>query len=125
MLPIEPLSPRSAQTLPRLWLAEISRQLSPPADSDESEQPELTRIERDWQAWVEAIFARRYLRNVRGERVGFADHHIAMWEWAWQIERGVASRPLVVILARGGAKSTTAEMIAAMWGARRARRYLL
>jgi hypothetical protein len=33
-------------------------------------------------------------------------------------------KPLVLILARGGAKSTSAEMTCALWGARRQRRYV-
>lgn len=54
-----------------------------------------------------------------------AAHHRRIWEWVWALERGARPRPLVVLLARGGAKSTTAELACVAVGARDARRYIL
>lgn len=53
----------------------------------------------------------------------FASHHIKLWEWEESITRGVRPDPLVAILARGGAKSTTAELIIPRVDERRVRRY--
>lgn len=52
-----------------------------------------------------------------------ADHHGDVWDWVWQIETGVRPPPMVVVLGRGGAKSTTAEMATVAVGARRTRSY--
>jgi hypothetical protein len=57
--------------------------------------------------------------------VGFAPHHLRIWNWVWALQRGVRPDPLVAILARGGAKSTTAEMACPAIAALRARRYAL
>jgi len=54
-----------------------------------------------------------------------AEHHRRIWQWVWALERGTRPNPLVVLLARGGAKSTTAELACVAVGARRARRYVL
>jgi hypothetical protein len=47
-----------------------------------------------------------------------APHHARAWNWAWSIERGVRPPPHVLILSRGGAKSTTAELIVTALGTR-------
>lgn len=53
----------------------------------------------------------------------FADHHRQLWDWVWTIEPGTRPDPLVAILPRGGAKSTSAEMACVALAARQARRY--
>ena len=54
-----------------------------------------------------------------------APHHHQLWRWVWSLERGVRPKPLCVFLARGGAKSTSAELACAAVGARDQRRYVL
>jgi len=53
----------------------------------------------------------------------FAAHHREFWAWLWSIEPGVRPDPFVGVWARGGAKSTSAELGCVALGARRRRRY--
>ncbi len=68
--------------------------------------------------WVIAIY-----RSVFSKP--FGPQHRGVFEWAWPIERGVRPQPLVAIWSRGFGKSTTAETVAVMLGAREQRKYLL
>lgn len=54
-----------------------------------------------------------------------AEHHHRIWRWVWALERGIRPRPLCAFLARGGAKSTTAELACVGIGARGVRSYVL
>lgn len=63
-----------------------------------------------WREWLQRYFS-------AFTSAPFAPHHIAMWEWAEGIERGTRPRPLVACLPRGGAKSTTVELMCAWLGA--------
>jgi len=54
-----------------------------------------------------------------------AEHHRALWAWFWELTPGHRPHPMVGILGRGGAKSTTAELGAIAAGFRRARKYAL
>lgn len=54
-----------------------------------------------------------------------AAHHTEAWDWLWRLQRGVRPPPFILILARGGAKSTTAELGCVGVAARKARRYVL
>lgn len=72
----------------------------------------------EWPAWLAALFP-DYVA------AGFAPRHEALWGWAWAIERDAPVRPFVGCWPRGGAKSTTAELVVAAWGARDQRRYVL
>jgi hypothetical protein len=71
-----------------------------------------------WHAWLAALFPDRVV-------AGFADRHVALWEWAWRIEADASAAPFVACWPRGGGKSTTTELVAAAWGARGVRRYVL
>lgn len=68
--------------------------------------------------WVTSIY-----RNIFTKP--FGPQHKGVFEWAWPIERGVRPNPLVAIWSRGFGKSTTAETVAVMLGAREQRKYLL
>lgn len=52
-----------------------------------------------------------------------AAHHVQAWDWLQALQRGTRPPPFVLILARGGAKSTTAELGTVYVAARKARRY--
>lgn len=71
-----------------------------------------------WQDWLHALFG-PYVR------AGFADRHVAFWEWVWAITRGVRPPPFIGIWPRGGGKSTSAELGTVSIGARGARAYVL
>lgn len=65
-------------------------------------------------------------------KAGFAAHHEEFWEWVWSIEGGdgyngaaLVAEALIAIFARGGGKSTNAELACVALGARRRRRYAL
>ncbi len=100
------------ESLPALELryAAERRYGPPPSPVDETSPTE-------WEAWLRALFP-SYTRHP------FAAHHAELWEWGWDVEVGVRPSPFVTILARGGAKSTSAEMMAVAWGARKTRRYV-
>jgi predicted phage terminase large subunit-like protein len=51
--------------------------------------------------------------------------HNNFWAWAWGIEKDKPPQPYVLILGRGGGKSTTAEAFAVWLGAMRLRNYIL
>ncbi len=72
----------------------------------------------DWRAWLAEHFPAY-------TRAPFAPHHEEAWAWLWGLERGVRPLPFILILARGGAKSTTAELGCVGAAARKSRRYVL
>lgn len=70
-----------------------------------------------WEPWVRTLFP-KYVKHP------FAPRHEELWEWAWLIEKGV--RPDVAFVAvwcRGGAKSTSAELLTVSLGVRGKRKY--
>lgn len=70
-----------------------------------------------WEEWVRATYP-AYCR------FSFADHHRDIWEWLWGLRyQRAPAQALVAILARGGAKSTTAELGTVAVARRRTRRY--
>jgi len=70
----------------------------------------------DWRDWLAAIFP-SYVTS------SFADRHRQLWDWGWVIEPGVRPAPFVAVWPRGGAKSTSAELLTVAIGARQKRRY--
>lgn len=73
-------------------------------------------IEQDPLLWACTLFP-AYITSP------FGPHHITYWQWLWAIRPGVRPAPLVAVLPRGHAKSSTAEMGLVALGARRRRRY--
>jgi hypothetical protein len=71
-----------------------------------------------WQPWLLTMYP-GYVRHP------FAARHEELWEHIWAIDYADAPRPFVAIWARGGGKSTTAELACAALGLRGARRYVL
>src|SRR5690349_15185026 len=72
----------------------------------------------DWRAWLAEKFP-AYVTHPP------APHHEEAWAWLWALERGTRPPPFILILARGGAKSTTAELGCVAVAARQSRRYVL
>ncbi len=68
--------------------------------------------------WVLAMY-----RNIFTKPFGV--QHKEAFDWAWAIEPKIRPNPFVAIWSRGFGKSTTAETIAVMLGAREQRKYLL
>jgi hypothetical protein len=58
-------------------------------------------FEADWRVWMDELFP---------DLEHFADHHAWFWQRVWDIEPGVRPSPTVALWARGGAKSSSAEM---------------
>lgn len=58
-------------------------------------------------------------------RAPLAEQHHAIWRWAWALEAQQRARSLIAVLPRGGAKSTTAELVCGGVGMRQTRRYAL
>lgn len=73
---------------------------------------------KDYPSWLAELFPAHVTAPL-------AAHHHRIWQWVWALERGIRPDPLVVLLARGGAKSTSAEMACVAVGAHRKRRYAL
>lgn len=78
--------------------------------------PISTALEADWRDWLTTLFP-------DFATAAFAPHHELLWQWVWAIEPGVRPPPFVGIFARGGAKSTSAEMATVAVGARGTRQY--
>ncbi len=68
----------------------------------------------NWYDWATQLFPSH-------TRAPFANRHAELWEWAWAIERDSSPRPFVAIWGRGGAKSSSAELVCV--GARGMRGY--
>lgn len=68
------------------------------------------------EAWLHALFP-SYVAHP------FADRHDDLWEWAWDVRKGASTDPFVACWGRGGAKSTSAELVTVRWGATKARSY--
>lgn len=73
---------------------------------------------RDWDDWLRTLFP----RYVSGP---FAPHHAAFWEHTWGIEVNDSPDPFAAIWARGGGKSSSAELSVAAMGLRGKRKYVL
>jgi len=71
-----------------------------------------------WREWLETLFPKHV-------RWGFAPHHEALWEWVDAITPESSPDPWVSILARGGGKSSSAELAVTKLGVTGARRYAL
>lgn len=72
----------------------------------------------DYPTWLRELFPTYVTAPL-------AQHHHRIWQWVWALERGTRPTPLVVLLARGGGKSSSAEMATVAVGARGARKYAL
>ena len=72
----------------------------------------------DYLGWITAIFRNHYSKP-------FGQHHKEMFEWAWNVNRGVRPPPFCGIWPRSFGKSTAAETVAVMTGAREKRKYIL
>lgn len=83
---------------------------------------QVARLEADPMTWRLGLFE-RYMTSAADEIIPDGPHHRRLWSWAWSIEPGRRPRPYVAIWARRNAKSTNAEMLAVMFGARRIRPY--
>ena len=86
--------------------------------------PVADRLEANHRVWRYALFE-RFLSDSNGLIVSDAGHHLELWDWLWDIEKGQRPRPFVAVWPRGGAKSTNAEIGAVALGARRSRAYIL
>jgi hypothetical protein len=58
-------------------------------------------------------------------KADFAPHHVEFWDWVWSLTKGIRPHPFIAIWARGGAKSSSAELAAAMSGMRGTRKYIV
>lgn len=81
-------------------------------------------LEQDFEVWLRTLFP-HMVSDARGNFIPLAPHLKQYWEWVWSIRLGTKSPPLILILPRGGAKSTSAEMGVAAVAARRVRKYAL
>lgn len=75
-------------------------------------------VEQSGAHWFQTLFPAH-------STAPMASHMDAVWQWVWDIRRGIRPRPLVAIWGRGMAKSSTAEAAAVALGATGRRRYLL
>jgi predicted phage terminase large subunit-like protein len=90
-----------------------------------SRRTELFRpLPSDPMGWLLTTFP-TYFQNTAGVPVPLAPHHEALWAWLWALRPGVWQAPLIAIFARGGGKSTSTELGAAVVGYFGLRRYAL
>jgi hypothetical protein len=102
-----------------LWLnfQRLSTFVAGVSEKAESEQVRSGKLApADWESWLAALFP-SYTSQP------FADRHRELWDWGWAIESGERPAPFVAIWPRGGAKSTSAELLTVAIGAMQKRRY--
>lgn len=75
-------------------------------------------ITQSWEHWTRTLFPNLVT-------IPFAPHHEKALKWFWSHKAGRPQRPLIVILPRGGGKSTMAELGTVMVGALESRRFVL
>ena len=75
-------------------------------------------IGQSWQYWTKTLFPSLVTQP-------FAPHHEVALDWFWTHKAGRPQKPLIVILPRGGGKSTMAELGTVMVGALESRRFVL
>lgn len=71
-----------------------------------------------WREWLWTLFP-QYVSH------GFAEHHEELWEWESGITKDSSPDPFVAIWARGGGKSTGAELAVTRLGVTGRRKYVL
>ena len=69
-----------------------------------------------YEQWLRALYP-------SSVSAGFADHHHEFWQYIHSMERGVRLPPFVLLLARGGGKSTNCELATTYVAAKEKRRY--
>mgnify|MGYP000572007697 FL=1 len=84
--------------------------------SSSTPQAEDAKTPDNWYDWVMTLFPEYVTRP-------FADHHMEMWDWGQKIEAHKKPNAFVGIWGRGGAKSSTAEMLTIYLGAKKKRNY--
>ena len=72
----------------------------------------------DWRAFLTETFPFLALKS-------FAPHQVEFWDWTWAIAPDTRPRPFVALWARGAAKSTSAELAAALVGITKRRAYII
>ncbi len=72
--------------------------------------------EEDWETWLAKMFPSCF-------RGAFAPHQAEFWAWVWRVELKRSQEPFVGVWARGGGKSTSAEVATVALGVRGRRRY--
>ena len=86
--------------LTRSLLRTIARELV------EGEAPTSVATSSDWRTWLRERFP-SYVE------APFAERHVELWNWVWNLPVGERPAPFVAIWPRGGGKSTTAELAVA------------
>lgn len=71
-----------------------------------------------WREWLETLFP-------TWVKAGFAEHHAEFWEWVQSIGPDSSPDPFVAVWARGGGKSTGAELAVSKLGLTGCRKYVL
>ncbi|MBW2674815.1 MAG: DNA-packaging protein [Deltaproteobacteria bacterium] len=93
------------------WVQEVNEIVEPtPPKSSTLAAP------KDWKAWIKALFPKHFTK-------AFAPHHVEYWEWLWSIVSGVMPRPFIGIWARGGGKTTNAEVGVVLLGCSGVKKY--
>lgn len=102
---------------------ELAKVLTPPAQLQyliqqrrKTQTPQA--LYPDWRTFLYSTFPKLKLKS-------FAPFHVELWDWAWAIQPNERPLPFVALWSRGAAKSSTAEMIAAMIGITRKRPYII
>lgn len=72
----------------------------------------------NWLDWLAHYFS-------SSTQYGFAPHHIEFWDWVWTLKKGIRPQPFVALWSRGGAKSSSAELAAAMCAIQLTRHYIV
>jgi hypothetical protein len=99
-------------------MVDAAVQLSKRPTAEQREQ-----LEADYFLWLYTLFPQAFMYGPR--LVDLAPHHRELWDWIVSITPGAYTPPAVALWARGGGKSTHAELGCAYLGATGRRRYVL
>lgn len=97
---------------------DYARNIAAEAFSSLPKEPKNAPKAGEWERWLRINFPGT-------TRSPLGQHHRRLWAWVDSIEPGASPSPLVEVWARGGAKSTTAELGVAWVGSRLTRRFVL
>src|SRR6478672_2817599 len=106
-----------SETAPRTVPIDELRDVQTDAQRDAARQDIVEQLcLPDPEAWLRAFYPDHVTALL-------APHHRELWDWVWGLDPQLRPRPFVAVWARGGAKSTSAELACVALGARASRSY--
>lgn len=84
--------------------------------TDENKKSDTKASFNGWRQTLRSLFPMTFISQ-------FSEAQRQYWQWVWSIESGIRPRPYVLILPRGGGKTTNCEITPILLGANNTRKY--